>query len=32
MEIWPSQDMTAEEKVNAISRLVIIFSNYRFFY
>jgi len=24
MEIWPSQDMTAEEKVNAISRLVII--------
>ncbi len=24
MEIWPSQDMTAEEKVNAVSRLVII--------
>ena len=26
MEIWPSQDMTAEEKVNAVSRLVIILS------
>lgn len=24
MEIWPSQHMTAEEKVNAVSRLVII--------
>ena len=26
MEIWPSQYMTAEEKVNAVSRLVIILS------
>ena len=24
MEIWPNQDMSAEEKVNAVSRLVII--------